>query len=65
MANNNPIFVDEVDWVIQFKTEWFSQDDYIQYTSDEVLAILHSNHTSEIEYILKWLYRNKINCLLT
>ena len=64
---DNGVFVDEIDWVLHVTYDKFDQDDFIQYVSDRTLSILQSKETSAEQKwkLLRALYLEKINCLLT
>jgi hypothetical protein len=63
----NWVFVDEIDWVLHIKYDKFDQDDFVQYVSNTTLEILQSKETSTEQKgaLLRALYLEKINCLLT
>jgi hypothetical protein len=64
---DNGVFVDEVDWVLHVTYDKFDQDDFVQYVSNQTIAILQSKDTSPEQKwkLLRTLYLEKINCLLS
>jgi hypothetical protein len=60
---DNGVFVNEVDWVLHVTYNKFSQDDFVQYVSNQTMEILQSKDTSPEQKwkLLRALYLEKIN----
>lgn len=63
---DNWVFINEVDNVLHVTYDKFSDDDFVQYVSNQTMAILQSKETSTEQKgkLLRFLYLEKINCLL-
>ncbi len=63
---SHPVFVDKIDWVIQYKECDFWPDEYVQYVNKRSIEILRSKDTSpEMKgKLLRELYQEKNNLAL-